>query len=198
MTIEKALGHFGWKLDPKNNQWKPTEKDLEAYNFMCDYVEQKQREQFQNYSLMAKLYVWAYQQHLIYYNATVFDNAAQVAVNKILDTDITILIENLKNHLNQSELYGLMDKAQMPDGHWVHLDHIRSQLNQDGKTIEEIEQSITTLQVKRDAANERLNQLLAEHPEIKNYAEKGEELFSYQDVEENLKVMINAAINQFS
>jgi hypothetical protein len=174
MTIEKALGHFGWKLDPKNNQWKPTGKDIEAYNFMCDYVEQKQREQLNNYLLFAKLYTYLFGEFLKYYKCSPLSNTPQKALNSILAKDLDFLVKNLTDDMNVQEMYlycvesnlsGFMDK---------HPFQVTSKKKKE--MVNALQESVT---------NDGGEGLLKPS-------------WEYQDVEENLKVMINAAINQFS
>ena len=54
MNIEKALSHFEWKF---KNHWRPTEKDIEAFNSIIEYKEvQQSKTMFENESL-AKLWI---------------------------------------------------------------------------------------------------------------------------------------------
>jgi len=45
MTPEKALSHFKYKL---TTSWKPTAFDLEAYNALVEFVNEKQNAYGQN------------------------------------------------------------------------------------------------------------------------------------------------------
>ena len=100
MTIKKAIDHFAWKF---KNSWKPTSKDVEAYNEIATFTEDKLKQQFADNQLFAKLYITFYGELLRYYNATVFDKEPQKALNKILDTPIEILIEKFVDKANLIE-----------------------------------------------------------------------------------------------
>ena len=102
-TVKKAVEHFLWKLDPKNNQWKATESDIKAIKQIAEFTEDKLKQQFADNQLFAKLYITFYGELLRYYNATVFDKEPQKALNKILDTPIEILIEKFVDKANLIE-----------------------------------------------------------------------------------------------
>jgi len=51
--IKDAVNHFRYKLNPKNNIWKATEKDVDNLNLIMDFVEQKQSD----YTLFAKVFI---------------------------------------------------------------------------------------------------------------------------------------------
>ena len=52
MNIDKALSHFEWKL---KNHWKPTPKDIEAYNSIIDFRDLQQSENLSKNENLAKL-----------------------------------------------------------------------------------------------------------------------------------------------
>lgn len=54
MNFSKALSHFGYKL---KNVWKPTGKDIEAYNTLIDFKEQQDSVNLQRNQSLAKLFV---------------------------------------------------------------------------------------------------------------------------------------------
>jgi len=54
MNIEKALSHFEWKF---KNSWKPTSKDIEAYNSILEWKELQESIVFQENELLAKLWI---------------------------------------------------------------------------------------------------------------------------------------------
>ena len=68
MTINKAINHFLWKLNPKNKQWKATQNDADAINEIADFAQTKLSEQFNDNQLFAKLYITFYGELLkVYY-----------------------------------------------------------------------------------------------------------------------------------
>lgn len=54
MDIDKALNHFKWKF---KNHWKPTKKDIEAYNSILDFKEHRQSVSLSENELLAKLWI---------------------------------------------------------------------------------------------------------------------------------------------
>lgn len=103
MTISRAINHFLWKFNPKNNQWKATERDQEAINTIIEFTEKKHSQDFVNQELFAKLYITFYGELLKFYDATVFDKTPQKALHKILDTPIETIIEKFVDKANLQE-----------------------------------------------------------------------------------------------
>jgi len=99
-TINKAIKHFEWKL---TKHWKPTDKDLEAYNEIVEFTEAKLKQQYNDNQLFAKLYISFYGELIKYYDTTVFDNTPQKALHKILDTPIENLIQKFLDKVNLQE-----------------------------------------------------------------------------------------------
>jgi hypothetical protein len=54
MNIDKALSHFEWKL---KNHWKPTSKDIQAYNSIIDFRDLQQSENISKNENLAKLWI---------------------------------------------------------------------------------------------------------------------------------------------
>ena len=101
-TIKKAVERITWRL---NNGWKANENDIEAINFIVDYVNTTSNKTIQNNELTAKLYIFAYSQFLKRYNATVFDDIPRKELNKMLSKPLGLYYEKFKNDLNTTELY---------------------------------------------------------------------------------------------
>lgn len=54
MNIEQAINHFEYKL---KNHWKPTKKDVEAYNSLIDYKEHQESASLSENEALAKLFI---------------------------------------------------------------------------------------------------------------------------------------------
>jgi hypothetical protein len=54
MNINKALEHFEWKF---KNTWKPTPKDIEAYNAIVDYKQRVEDVNLAKNESLAKLWI---------------------------------------------------------------------------------------------------------------------------------------------
>jgi len=100
MTIKKAIEHFEWKL---SNKWQATQADLNAYNEIVQFTEEKLQDQFTDNQLFAKLYITFYGELLKYYNATVLDKEPQKALHKILDTSMETIIKKFIEKANLQE-----------------------------------------------------------------------------------------------
>ena len=91
MNIKKAVEHFLWKLNPKNSQWKATDKDVEAINGIMTFVNQKHKQQLNENQLFAKLYINYYAELLKYYKSTVSDREAQKELHILLELELCII-----------------------------------------------------------------------------------------------------------
>jgi len=110
-TIKQAINHFMFKLNPKNNIWKATQKDADAINEIIEFVESKHRQQLNSNELFAKLYITLFGELLKYYNCSVFDPTPQKAINKILDTPIEVIIQKFIDKANITETGLQMEEA---------------------------------------------------------------------------------------
>lgn len=102
-TVKKAIEHFIFKLDPKNNIWKASETDIKAIKLIAEFTEEKLNQQFNDNQLFAKLYITFYGELLKYYDTTVFDNVPQKSLHQILDTPIEVLIQKFLDKANLQE-----------------------------------------------------------------------------------------------
>jgi len=100
MTIKKALDHFSYKLQ---KVWKTTETDQKAIDTIYDFVNKKNKQQFNDNQLFGKLYITFYGELLRFYKTDVFDKEPQKAINKILDSPIELIIEKFINKAQTEE-----------------------------------------------------------------------------------------------
>lgn len=139
MTIEKAVSRIGWRFS-ELKPFTPNQGDIEAYNFIVDYVEQKQQRQINDNQLLGKLYVYLIDKFCDYYDCQIYDPTPQKEINKLLSSNLRHLVVDLTDNLNTKELeYHLKEK----------------------NTLEGFEKT------------------------------------TYDEVAENLKIMINAALNSY-
>ena len=103
-TIKKAVEHFIFKLDPKNNIWKASEADGKAITQIVKFVEDKHEEQLRNNQLFAKLYITYYGELLKYYKASIFDKEPQKDLHKTLDTPLETIIDTFRTTLKDIEI----------------------------------------------------------------------------------------------
>jgi len=102
MTIKKAVERITWRL---SNGWKANQNDLDAVNFIVDFVNVQNKKQIDDNQLIAKLYIYAYSSYLKHFRATVFDDIPRRELFKMLDRPIEVLIQRFTSDLNTTELY---------------------------------------------------------------------------------------------
>ena len=83
MNINKALEHFKWKFE---NSWKPTEKDVEAFNSIIAYKEMQESYNLQHNESLAKLWI---HQMILLSNTDMYDGKRCIQViDEILDKSV--------------------------------------------------------------------------------------------------------------
>lgn len=99
-NIKKAVQRIGWRI--KERHWKCNQNDLDAYNFIVDYVE-KQNEMIQNANeLFAKMYIHIYGQYLMSYGA----NPSSEIPKKVLSREVA---KDINEHIQ--EFYDLTNEV---------------------------------------------------------------------------------------
>jgi len=194
MTPEKALAHFKYKL---TTIWKPTEFDLEAYNALVEFVNQKQKQQLTDNQLFAKLFIWSYGQLLKYYKSSIFSKIPKSHLHDILKKSTDQHALEFKEQLNDSEVYAVFDMAELPDRSWVHISIFEDYYRSNNKTTEEITILIDDIKNSREEASIRLNELLKSNPKVKEYLEIRKEIFDDEFVQSNLNSMILSCLNHY-
>lgn len=100
MTIKKAIEHFEFKL---SKVWKPTELDLDAYNTLVEFTEDKLKQQYNDNQLLGKLYITFLGELIKFYDTTYDDKTPQIALHKILDTPMELIIQKFIDKCNLQE-----------------------------------------------------------------------------------------------
>ena len=140
MTVNKAMERFAWRLGG-GKAFQPNQNDIEAYNTIAEFIEEKEKKQIIDNQLFGKLYIYLFGEFVNYYKASVFNNIPQKELHKLLDKPIRQIVEEVKDRLNFIEMEACMKEKNNLD---------------DYTPIE------------------------------------------YEEIAENLKAMINAAVNQYS
>ncbi len=114
MDINKAVQRLGWRFDqaskrPDHN-FHINENDLEALKTIDAFVVKDQKKQYNNQKLFAKLYIYNLTELIEYYNTTIFDPLPRRRIQEILRQSLPELTEKLKETLNDSEKYELMQE----------------------------------------------------------------------------------------
>lgn len=199
MTIKSAIEHFLFKLNPKNNIWKATKRDAEAINEIINFVEEKHAKQLENNQLFAKLYVYIYTKFLVYYDCTIFDNKHQIELHKLLDQPFSHFIEKLTRVLNDSEIYYTLKKYDKDikspiSDDLSHIHESRLEDFIDSTVSPELKaKKIIEFNEYKQRKREALFKAIEENPDLftKKYFEK-------EEVENNLKSLINLSLNTYN
>lgn len=165
MQIEKAIKHFHYKL---SNIWKATDKDIEAFKGIRDFVVRKNENQINNNQLFAKLYVYVYAQFLEKYNATVFDPIPQKELNKMLSKPLDLFIQSFTKNINESDMYENLQNL------GLELKH---------PAIKSDKDIINEKAIISDLSDDKIKDVLSD-------------TWKVEDVENNLIAMLNAALNE--
>lgn len=83
MNIDKALEHFEWKF---KNTWKPTKKDIEAYNSILDYKDTQESINMSKNESLTKL--WIHQLMLFARTGLYTGETSIQTIDKILEKSV--------------------------------------------------------------------------------------------------------------
>ena len=108
--IQRSIDRIKWRLS-KPKAFTPNMNDAEACNELIEYVNDKQKEQYHNYELFAKLYIYLFTKVLMNDKTSVFDNSARRKIGNVLKKPISQLIQELTDELNFSEMYVKLEDA---------------------------------------------------------------------------------------
>jgi hypothetical protein len=84
MTIENALQRIHWRASSQQN-YKPNPKDIEAVNFMVEWVNREKKQSIRKHQMFAKLYSTYLGELLLHYKDV---DQAQKEINTILSAPI--------------------------------------------------------------------------------------------------------------
>lgn len=131
MTINDAVKYFHFMLS--QGHWKKTNKSQEAFNTILDFVNDKQKEQFNDNQLFAKLYITFYGELLIYFKSSVFDKIPLKEINRICDEPIELSIKKFIQKATDAEAMSIMKEKGIP------FKHPRSMTKEEKKKWDEVD-----------------------------------------------------------
>lgn len=178
MEIRKAVQRMGWRFSEaakkEDRSFKINQQDLEALESIGEYVEQTQKQQYQDHELFAKLFIFTYKRLFEIEGGNILDNGMTAKRRKIynlLSKPTHQLVEEFTQMLNESEQYALLDHVQGKISHPAELseaDKVRRG--------EKLKEALKT--------PENKSKLLGE-------------VWEYEDVKQALEAEVNQAINLF-
>lgn len=114
MDINKAVQRLGWRFDQaskrQDHSFIINQNDLDALKTIDTFVVKNQKGQLKNQELFAKMYIHNLTELVEYYNTTIFDPIPRKRIHEILRQSMPELTEKLKETLNDSEKYELMNE----------------------------------------------------------------------------------------
>lgn len=103
MTIEKATQRIGWRLGT-GKAFQPNQGDIDAYNEIVEFIQEKQKKQIIDNQLFGKLYIYLYGEFVTYYKATAMDSIPQKELNKLLTKDLRTIVTEVTDRLNLADM----------------------------------------------------------------------------------------------
>lgn len=198
MGIKKALNRIYWRFGGNKNP-KPfpvNEMDLDAYNEINDYIERMEQRQFDANHLFAKMYIFTSMKIMEQDKTTVFDNNHSKKIANLLKMPIEQIIENLVKSMNDSEVYYVIDKAEIkggviPEGmHHVNFEAIAQTMEQNGASLKDIAVKRAQWTNQRAKEHSEMNRLFKENPDAFN-----RKVWDYDSVHPSIIGEVNSIIN---
>jgi len=114
MDINKAVQRLGWRFEQAskrpNHSFIINQNDIDALKKIDEFVVKDQKKQYQEHELFAKLYINNLTELIEHYNTSIFDPIPRKRIHGILQQSLQELTEKLKDTLNDSEKYELMNE----------------------------------------------------------------------------------------
>lgn len=105
MSIEKALSHFEWRL---KNSWKPTQRDIEAYNSILEWKELQETKALQENESFAKLWI---HQLMLLNNTSMYSAERSIQViDEILEQSVYDWVKKLHEQINIMAFKSVLNK----------------------------------------------------------------------------------------
>jgi hypothetical protein len=117
MEINKAVQRLGWRFQQASKRtdlnFVINRNDIEALQIIDSYVVKKQKEQYRNHELFAKLYINYLTELTGHYGTSLTDPILRRRIHGILQQPIQQLIRKLVDSLNDSEKYTLFEQLEV-------------------------------------------------------------------------------------
>lgn len=115
MTIEKAMQRIGWRLGT-GKPFQPNQGDIDAYNFIVEFVDKKQKQQLIDNQLFGKLYIYVFGQFMTYYKCSFDSVIPQKELHKLLDKDLRLILSDVIDKINISDMEYHLEKEKTLEG----------------------------------------------------------------------------------
>ena len=173
MKIKQAVNRLFWRYGGNDNKnpFEVNQQDVDSYNAIEQYIAKKEKEQFINQELFAKLYIYLYMKILENDKTTIMDVNARKKIYSVLKMPMAQVIEMFTQSLNDSEAYSLLDSL------GVDSSDSRKETKQSNELIKDkLKEAVKT--------PENVSKLLGD-------------VWDYKFVAECLEAEVNQAINFF-
>lgn len=158
-TINKAINRLQWRL---KNGWKANQNDVDAINFIIDFANIQQTENFESNELFAKLYIFAYKDYLKKFKGTVFDEVPKKELHKFIDKSLETHIIEFKDFLNLSEQYERLNEFESIKTYPKHLKNnsVSFSKNESKEVLEIINNEVWDYETVRDNLTTQINNVI--------------------------------------
>ena len=145
MEIVKAVQKLSWRFTECIKNGKPfhvNQNDVDALNSIVTYTDQKQKQQFRQNELFAKLYTKVYCKMIEHYKTDVLDTEVRKQMHKILETPMEIIFQEFTDRMND------LDRNSQLETLGVILKH-PSLMNEEERTLqqEKIKEALKTTDI---------------------------------------------------
>lgn len=124
MNINKAIEHFQWKF---KNSWKPTPKDIEAFNSIIDYKELAESRNLTQNESLAKLWI---HQMILLSNTNMYNGERCIQItHEILDKSVYDWCLKLKDEIPMMKVRSNLDSYKNDEEMFVDLKYEISEDN---------------------------------------------------------------------
>lgn len=169
--VTKALNRIFWRFGGNGNKnpFPVNQGDLDALQELSDYVEETQKQQYEQNELFAKLYIYLSQKIMETDKSTVFETNHRRKIGNLLKKPLSQIVNDLTDSLNDSEQYALLQDA--------GCDFKHPALRIEGETTKQ---------------TQKLNELLRTP---KNALKLSRQVWNYEQVNEAIIAEVNHIIN---
>ena len=195
--ITNALNRLYWRFGGNDNKnpFPVNQSDLDALQEISNYIDESEKKQYEHNELFAKLYIYLSQKIMENDGSTVFETNHRRKIGNLLKKPLSHIIEDLKNSLNDSEMYFMLDKSKIkggviPEGMGhVHIDYIHEALSEE-MSPENVLKTLNKWVKQKDKEQENIMELYKENPD----AVLGN-VWDYETVQDAMIAEVNNVIN---
>ena len=113
MTETQGIKRLGFRFQQalsRDGKFTIYQEDINALNAIAEFIQEKQKNSIIDNVLFGKMYVYLYGQFVTHYKCSAIDNIPQSELHRLLDKDYRVLVQEVADKLNLSELENVIEK----------------------------------------------------------------------------------------